>query len=107
MQPDEYESAHQLLEPFVVGAIDRMPTDRFSTKRLIAEVQATADGRTAYEAALGIAEGGSPHMARHVIHGQVIPELLRGSGKVRFAGFIHGEPEEDDGYGVPSRWRRV
>jgi hypothetical protein len=33
--------------------------------------------------------------------------LLRSSKRVRFAGFIHGEPDEDDGYSVPSWWRKT
>ena len=39
-----------------------------------------------------------------VLHGQVIPSLLRRSGLVRFGGFIHGNAAEDDGFGVPSLW---
>ena len=101
------EEAYQVLAPAVAEAIDRMPADRFSTKRLIDEIQLTADGKAAYEAALVIAAEGNTHMARLVVHGQVIPGLLRRSGRVRFAVFIHGQPDEGDEFHVPGWWRKV
>ena len=42
------------------------------------------------------------HMSKMVIHGQVIPGILRRSPTVEWAGFAHGEP---DPYGVPAWWR--
>jgi hypothetical protein len=37
-----------------------------------------------------------------VVHGQVIPGILRRSNLVEWLGFAHGE---DDPYAVPGRWR--
>ena len=101
------DEAYVLLAPAVAEAIDRMPADRFSTKRLIDEIQLSADGKTAYEAALVIASEGNTYMARLIVHGQVIPGLLRRSGRVRFAGFIHGQPDESDEFHVPGWWRKL
>jgi hypothetical protein len=39
-----------------------------------------------------------------VIHGQVIPGVLRNSKRIEWAGFAHGYPDE---YAVPAWWRFV
>lgn len=103
------EEAYALLEPIVRAAVGRMESQRFSTKWLIDELRSTRDGEAAYRTALEIVEqsGATDHMAHLVVHGQVVPGLLRRCGLVRFAGFIHGDPEQDDGYAVPSWWQRV
>ena len=109
----EIEQAHRadaVLAPEVMAAIDRLPSVQFSTKRLIEELRATASGSAAYDEALRLLEAGGTYgdMAYRVLHGQSIPGLLRSSPDiVRFAGFIHGSPDEDDGYSVPSWWRKL
>jgi len=108
----ELEQAHRadaLLEPEVSAAIARIGPAQFSTKRLIAELRASPTGLAAYEEAIHLLESGGTYgdMAYRVLHGQTIAGLLRTSGAVRFAGFIHGEPDEDDGYSVPSWWRKT
>ena len=108
----EIEQAHRadaVLEPEVRAAIGRMPTLQFSTKRLIEQLRAAPTGAAAYDEALRLLQAGGTYgdMAYRVLHGQTIPGLLRTCGIVRFAGFIHGDPEEDDGYSVPSWWRKV
>ncbi len=105
MHPDD-DRAYEIMEEPVHAAISRMAEPRFSTKRLIAEVRASAAGEAAYQEALHTLgpDPGSEGMGKMVLHGQVIPGLLRRSGLVRFGGFIHGNPAEDDGYGVPSLW---
>ena len=96
-----------ILEPHVRAALERIPAVRFSTKRFIEELRSTPDGEAAYLEALRLCgEGELTPMAHLVVHGQTLPELLRRSGLVQFAGFIHGQPEEDDGYSVPSWWRK-
>jgi len=103
------ERSYAILEPVVYAALDRLGPERFSTKRLIEEIRAQAEGEAAYQSALAayVQSGTSDHMAHLIVHGQVIPEILRNSGRVRFSGFIHGDPDEDDGYAVPSWWRKV
>ncbi|MSQ23581.1 MAG: hypothetical protein EXR58_03370 [Chloroflexi bacterium] len=108
MTHDMTHLADPVLEPYVRGAIERIGTSRFSIKRLIEALQATPEGRAAYDEALRICGGeDQSQMAHLIVHGQTIPELLRHSGLVRFAGFIHGEPDEDDGFAVPSWWRKL
>ena len=106
VQDDE---AFAILAPVVDTAIERAPASRFSTKGLIEFIRSEPEGDAAYESAIASIrdEAGSEHMARMVIHGQVIPGILRRSPRVRFAGFIHGNPNEDDGFAVPSWWRKV
>ncbi len=105
MHPDDTR-AYELMEGPVHAAIARMPEPRFSTKRLIAEIRASEEGEAAYQEALKTLgpDPGSEHMGTMVLHGQVIPGLLRRSSLVRFGGFIHGNPAEDDGFAVPSLW---
>lgn len=106
MTHDLTHVADDLLEPHVRAAIERMTAPRFSTRRIIQELRSTPDGHAAYVEALERCGGAEDHMARMIVHGQTIPELLRHSGLLRFAGFIHGMPEEDDGFSVPSWWRK-
>lgn len=108
----ELEQAHRadaILEPEIRAAIERMSPSQFSTKRLIAELRSTPTGAAAYDEAIRLLEAGGTYgdMAYRVLHGQTIAGLLRSSTLVRFAGFIHGEPDEDDGYSVPSWWRKL
>jgi hypothetical protein len=103
------EEAYAILGPVVEATIAGAPASRFSTKGLIDFMRSVPEGDAAYQQALAaiVDEAGSEHMARMVIHGQVIPGLLRRSPRVRFAGFVHGNPNEDDGFAVPSWWRKV
>ncbi|HEY3118957.1 MAG TPA: hypothetical protein VGK54_19615 [Chloroflexota bacterium] len=108
MAHDSSPEAVAILGPHVEAAIGRMSGRRFSTKRVIEQLRATPEGAAAYTEALGFcAEGQSDHMAHMVLHGQVVAEILRRSSQIRFGGFIHGEPDEDDGYCVPSWWVRT
>ena len=97
-------AADEVLEPAIRQAIERLP-QQFSTKRLVDELRSTPAGADAYQQALEIC-GGENDPAYRVLHGQAIAGLLRNSGLVKFAGFIHGIPEEDDGYSVPTWWRK-
>jgi hypothetical protein len=102
------DRAEQVLEDEVRLAIGRLPA-RFSTKRLIDELRATPGGQAVYEEALGLCGGGGEwnEPAYRVLHGQAIAALLRNSDELRFAGFIHGLPQEDDGYSVPTWWQKT
>src|SRR5687768_523770 len=101
------EQAYAIMEAPVHTAIEQIALPRFSTKRFIAEIRSTEDGDAAYREALESMASGGEHMATMVLHGQVIPTLLRRSGLVKFGGFIHGNPAEDDGFGVPSLWNKL
>jgi hypothetical protein len=39
-------------------------------------------------------------------YGLIIPRLLRATGKAQWAGYVH-DAAEDDGLGVPAKWRKV
>jgi hypothetical protein len=109
---DEIEQAHRadaILEPEVQAAIGRIGVQQFSTKHLIDEIRRAPSGAAAYDEAVRLLEAGGTYgdMALRVLHGQSIAGLLRSSPLVRFAGFIHGDPDEDDGYSVPSWWRKT
>ena len=99
--------ADEVLEPEVIAAIGWLTSPRFSTKRIIEELRSTPDGEAAYAQALELCGGAQDHTSRLILHGQSIPELLRRTGLLRFAGFIHGDASEDDGYGVPAWWRKA
>jgi hypothetical protein len=105
MHPDDTR-AYELMEEPVRAAISRIAEPRFSTKRLIAEIRASNEGEAAYQESLQTLgpDPGSERMGMMVLHGQVIPGLLRRSQLVRFGGFIHGNAAEDDGFAVPSLW---
>jgi hypothetical protein len=109
MHPDEHSYA--LLAPQVHAVLARLleAEGRFSTKRVLDALRSDPEGQAAYEAAVAayLETGSDEHMAHLIVHGQVVPEILRHSGQVRFGGFIHGQPAEDDGFGVPSWWRKV
>lgn len=106
MTHDLTHVADEILEPHLLAAIERMAASRFSTKRLIEEMRVTPEGEAAYQEALEMCGGAEEHMSRLIVHGQTVPELLRHCGLLRFAGFIHGNPAEDDGFSVPSWWRK-
>ncbi|MBI4213068.1 MAG: hypothetical protein HY534_02055 [Chloroflexi bacterium] len=107
MSHDLTHAADEVLEPHLIAAIERLTSSRFSTKRIIEEMRSTPQGEAAYADAVELCGGESDPMAKLIVHGQTIPELLRRSGLLRFAGFIHGAPQEDDGLSVPSWWRRA
>ena len=102
------EQAYRELEPVVRDALGRMVAARFSTKSLIETARVSPDCEQAYQRAIAaiVDDGASEHMACLIVHGQVFPGLLRQSGLVRFAGFIHGDPSQNDGFSIPSWWER-
>lgn len=108
MKQDTHK-ADDLLRPQLIAAIQRIPEQRFSTKRLIETLRSAPEGEAAYQQAFELFGGGGEwnEPAYQVLHGQVIAGLLRNSGAVKFAGFIHGMPDEDDGYSVPTWWQKV
>lgn len=77
--------------------------DEFTTLQLIDVVAEHPPSRVAYAQALALWPG-NERRAKMIVHGQVIPQLLRESGVVEWAGFAHGEA---DPYAVPAWWRRV
>lgn len=101
---DPVETVAELLRPSVAPLIQRIDAEEFTTLQFIEAMQLDEPARQAYEAALGHWPDADRELAKMVVHGQVIPQLLRQSGLVEWAGFAHGE---DDPYAVPAWWRKL
>jgi hypothetical protein len=92
------------LHPYIDPIIERINVGEFTTVEFIDAMQMDEPVRLAYEQALRQWIEPGEHRAKTVIHGQVIPILLRNSALVEWAGFAHGE---DDPYAVPAWWRKT
>lgn len=109
--PDAYTAALTELRPHLERTVERAPSaQRFTTFQLIRALRQDPAGEAAYQRALAILQSasGQPSAAVQVLHGQVIPQLLRACPTIRFAGFAHdAPPDEYDGTAVPSYWRKA
>lgn len=100
-QPDQVEEIAEFLAPAVLDILRRVDADEFTTVQFIEVLQTDPDAAAAYAEALR-RWGEDGHYAKMVVHGQVIPLVLRRSGLVEWAGYAHGEA---DPYAVPAWWR--
>lgn len=96
--------ATELLRPFVASIVRRVNVDEFTTAEFVEVMQQDEACRAAYLAALDRWPESDETLAKMVIHGQIIPELLRATGLVEWAGYAHGE---EDAYAIPAWWRKV
>jgi hypothetical protein len=101
---DPLEAVTAYLAPFVTDIVERIDIDEFTTVEFIEAMQLDPAAREAYETALAMWPDNDPHIARMVIHGQSIPQLLRATGLVEWAGFAHDQPDD---YAVPAWWRKI
>jgi hypothetical protein len=101
---DEVEQLIEYLTPFVESIVDRLNVDEFTTVEFIDAMQMDMNAAAAYEESIRRWHEDNTEMAKMVIHGQVIPQILRRSGKVSWAGYAHGA---QDPYAVPAWWLRV
>jgi hypothetical protein len=99
-RPDRVDAIIAFLQPTIDDILARIEGDEFTTSEFIALLQTDPASRAAYEEALR-RWNESEHYAKMVIHGQVIPGILRRSPRIEWLGFAHGV---DDPYGVPARW---
>ncbi len=100
-RPDRVDAVTAFLMPTIDGILRRIEGDEFTTTEFIALLQSDPEANAAYLEALR-RWGEGDRAAKMVIHGQVIPGILRRSHLVEWLGFAHGE---DDPYAVPGRWR--
>ncbi|HEX5992083.1 MAG TPA: hypothetical protein VFY70_05900 [Thermomicrobiales bacterium] len=100
-RPDRVDAVTAFLMPTIDGILCRIEGDEFTTTEFIALLQSDPEANAAYLEALR-RWGEGDRAAKMVIHGQVIPGILRRSHLVEWLGFAHGE---DDPYAVPGRWR--
>ena len=100
-RPDRVEAITAFLAPAVEDLLRRIEGEEFTTPELVEVMQLDPEARAAYEEALR-RWGEGERYAKMVVHGQVIPAILRRSGRVEWLGFAHGQ---DDPFAVPARWR--
>ena len=102
-RPDRVDAIIAFFAPTIDDILSRIVGDEFTTTEFIALLQSDPEANAAYLEALR-RWGEGERSAKMVIHGQVIPGILRRSNLVEWGGFAHGE---DDPYAVPGRWRLV
>jgi len=102
-RPDRVDAISDFLAPTIDDILSRIEGDEFTTTEFIALLQSDPEANAAYlESIRRWGEG--ERSGKMVVHGQVIPGILRRSNLVEWIGFAHGE---DDPYAVPGRWRLV
>ena len=103
VEPDLVDELMDFVTPAIVDILQRIDGDEFSTVQFIELLLTDPWAASIYNEALQ-RWGEDEHYAKMVIHGQVIPGVLRRSRIVEWAGYAHGE---HDPYAVPAWWRRV
>lgn len=96
--------ATALLRPYVASVVERINVEEFTTVEFVEVMQQDEHCQAAYLAALDRWPESDETLAKMVIHGQIIPELLRATGLVEWAGFAYGE---EDPYAIPAWWRKT
>ncbi len=95
------ESLADLMAPPVNDVLARLEGEEFTTLEFIDLLLTDPAANAAYDEAVR-RWGEQERTAKMVVHGQVIPLILRASPLVEWAGFAYGE---EDSYAVPARWR--
>lgn len=98
------QAAVNALAPYIDPIITRINVEEFTTTEFIQALQLDPATKRAYDMVVAAWPEQDPHMTMLVIHGQVIPQLLRTSELVEWNGFAYGE---EDPYGVPAWWRKL
>ncbi|MEX2425266.1 MAG: hypothetical protein WD401_00745 [Thermomicrobiaceae bacterium] len=93
-----------LLRPYVAPIVRMINVDEFTTVEFIEAMQLDPETKEAYDLAIRRWIEPGDFRAKTVIHGQVIPILLRETGLVSWEGYAHGERDE---YAVPAWWRKL
>jgi hypothetical protein len=91
----------EFLFPPLLDVLRRLDGTEFTTTEFVEVLLSDPTAAVAYREALR-RWGEGERYAKMVVHGQVIPAVLRRSGLVDWIGFAHGE---EDPYGVPAHWR--
>lgn len=96
--------ATRLLKPCIASVASRINVDEFTTAEFVEACQQDTGCQGAYREAVKLWPEEDETLAKMVIHGQIIPELLRATGLVEWAGYAHGEADD---YAIPAWWRRI
>jgi len=102
-QPDLVDELIEYLTPAVVDILERVDAEEFTTTQFIDVLQTDPAADAAYQEALR-RWGENEHYSKMVVHGQVIPTIMRRSGLVEWSGFAHGEEDE---FAVPAWWKKT
>jgi hypothetical protein len=97
------ESLAELMAGPVNDVLARLEGEEFTTPEFIDLLRTDPAANAVYEEAVR-RWGEQERTAKMVVHGQVIPLILRASPLVEWAGFAHGE---QDDFAVPAVWRLV
>lgn len=100
-RPDRVDAIMEFLTPVIEDLLARLEGEEFTTIDFIEVMRADEAGEAGYQEALR-RWGESDQYAKMVLHGQVIPGVLRRSPGVEWLGFAHGVT---DPYAVPANWR--
>jgi hypothetical protein len=100
-RPDLVDELVQFLTPVLTDILERIDAEEFTTVQFIEVLQTDPDAKAAYDEAIR-RWGEDENYSKMVVHGQVIPTILRRSDRVEWAGYAHGE---SDPYAVPAWWR--
>lgn len=100
VQPDRVDELMDYLYPIIVELLERLDGDEFTTPQFIELMQTEPAAKAAYDEAL-VRWGEDEQHSKMVVHGQVIPGVLRRTSLVEWAGYAHGE---SDPYAVPAWW---
>ena len=101
---DPIDAAVDDLRPYVAAIVDRLDAEEFTTAQFIEVMLSDGPTRHAYQETLRHWPESDEHLAKMIVHGQVIPTLLRESDRVEWSGFAYGE---EDPYAIPAWWRVV
>ena len=74
----------EILRPHIGRLIERIDVDEFTTVEFIEVLQLEEAARTAYQSALDRWPPRNQRLAHMIVHGQVIPQLLRESRLVEW-----------------------
>jgi hypothetical protein len=102
-QPFRRDSIDELIDfltPAVESILARVNVDEFTTPDFIEALRSDPEAERTYQEAIR-RWGEDEHSSKLVIHGQVIPGVLRKSRQVRWSGFAHDVADE---YAVPAWW---
>ena len=98
---DPVQALIEYLTPTVEAILVRLEGEEFTTVDFIEVLRSDLEADAAYREALR-RWGEAERPAKMVVHGQVIPTILRRSPLVEWIGFAHGV---EDPYAVPAWWR--
>jgi len=101
---DPIEDVIDFMQPYIAPIVQRINVDEFTTSEFVQALNMDPETSQVYEQAIERWHENSEEAAKMVIHGQVIPQLLRRSGLVEWSGYAYGH---EDPYGVPAWWKKT